>query len=408
MLGLLLAAVAVPEEDVVYYQEVDFVLSRDRIVTIRKTPGERPPFDPSQISNVCDAIEHEQSPGMIAYYLVDDVAERYIDLLDALDEEIDELEEGIDTWTAEKIRRRIAELRHDLLHIRKTLAPTRDAVREVVDGRVDIEGRTLFTREVFPREVEQQFGTTYDKLLRAAEGVDYARDLLAAARDYQQARVSIDQNEVVKRLTSIASILLVPTFIVGLYGQNFIHMPEYRWHYGLRLVVVPDPGDDDRAGRVLPPQALALAPPSNDVPHRQAAEGQRDQRQHRVAGVLEDPDRDVAREVREDPDRDRPQDPPERVPGEEARPGHVVRAREPGCGHAKERQPTPEQHRLAAVARKERLAALEERLPPILEPARPREEAACAVASELVADVVPDDRRGSRDGDHEREPELAL
>jgi magnesium transporter len=232
VLGLLLAAVAVPEEDVVYYQEVDFVLSRERIVTVRKTPGERLPFDPSQIGDVCDAVEDEQSPGMIAYFLLDDVAERYIDLLDAVDEEIDELEEGVDTWPAEKVRRRIAELRHDLLHIRKTLAPTRDAVREVVDGRVDIEGRTLFTREVFPREVEQQFGTTYDKLLRATEGVDYARDLLSAARDYQQARVSIDQNEVVKRLTAIASILLVPTFIVGLYGQNFVHTPEYHWRLG--------------------------------------------------------------------------------------------------------------------------------------------------------------------------------
>ena len=42
MLGLLLVAVAVPEEDVVYYQEIDFVLSRERIVTVRKTPGERP------------------------------------------------------------------------------------------------------------------------------------------------------------------------------------------------------------------------------------------------------------------------------------------------------------------------------------------------------------------------------
>jgi len=169
---------------------------------------------------------------MIAYFIVDDVAERYIDLLDALDEEIDELEEGVDTWPLEKTRRRISELRHDLLHIRKTLAPTRDAVREVVDGRVDIEGRTLFTREVFPREVEQQFATTYDKLLRAAEGVEYARDLLSAARDYHQARVSIDQYEVVKRLTAIASILLVPTFIVGLYGQNFVHTPEYHWRFG--------------------------------------------------------------------------------------------------------------------------------------------------------------------------------
>ena len=232
VLGLLLAAVAVPEEDVVYYQEIDFVLSRERIVTVRKTPGERPAFDPSHIGELCEALQHEQSPGMIAFFLVDDVAERYIDLLDAVDEEIDELEEGVDTWPAEKTRRRIAEIRHDLLHIRKTLAPTRDAVREVVDGRVDIEGRALFTREVFPREVEQQFATTYDKLLRAAEGVEYARDLLSAARDYQQARVSIDQNEVVKRLTAIASILLVPTFIVGLYGQNFVHTPEYHWRFG--------------------------------------------------------------------------------------------------------------------------------------------------------------------------------
>jgi magnesium transporter len=232
VLGMLLAAVAVPDEDVVYYQEVDFVLSRERIITVRKTPGERPPYDPSGVGDLCDARDHEVAPGMIAYFLVDDVAERYIDLLDDLDDEIDELEEGVDTWPAEKTRRRISELRHDLLHIRKTLAPTRDAVREVVDGRVDIEGRTLFTREVFPREVEQQFATTFDKLLRATEGIEYARDLLSAARDYGQARIAIDQNEVVKRLTSIASILLVPTFIVGLYGQNFIHMPEYRWHYG--------------------------------------------------------------------------------------------------------------------------------------------------------------------------------
>jgi Mg2+ and Co2+ transporter CorA len=52
VLGLLLAAVAVPEEDIVYYQEVDFVLSRERIVTIRKTPAGRPPFDPSSIGEL--------------------------------------------------------------------------------------------------------------------------------------------------------------------------------------------------------------------------------------------------------------------------------------------------------------------------------------------------------------------
>ena len=61
-----------------------------------------------------------------------------------------------------------------------------------------------------------------------------------------------------KRLTVIASLLLVPTFIVGLYGQNFRHIPELA--LGLRLLVVLglDHRDDDRTARVLPLEALAL------------------------------------------------------------------------------------------------------------------------------------------------------
>ena len=233
VVGLLLVAVAVPDEDVVFYQEVDFVLTRERIVTVRKTPGARPPFDPATVEEVCELHGRHLAPGMIAYFFVDEIAERYLDLLDDLDEEIDELEEHVDAWPAEKSRQRISELRHDLLHIRKTLGPTRDAVREIVDGRVDLEGRMPFSREAFPREIERQFATTYDKLLRATEAIEYARDLLAAVRDYQQARVAIDQNEATKKLTAIASILLVPTFIVGVYGQNFIRsMPELRWEYG--------------------------------------------------------------------------------------------------------------------------------------------------------------------------------
>jgi magnesium transporter len=232
VIGLLLVAVAVPEEDRVFYQEVDFVVTRDRIITVRKTPPGEQPFDPAGVQEVCDLKRGELAPGEIAYYLVDEVAERYLDLLDDIDDEIDELEEHADAWPAEKVRRRISGLRHDLLHIRKTLAPTRDAVREIADGRVEVEGGTPFSREAFPREVEQLFATSYDKLLRATEAIEFARDLIAAVRDYQQARVSIDQNEVTKRLTAVASILLFPTFIVGVYGQNFDHMPELHWQLG--------------------------------------------------------------------------------------------------------------------------------------------------------------------------------
>jgi magnesium transporter len=51
-------------------------------------------------------------------------------------------------------------------------------------------------------------------------------------RDYLQGKIANDQNEVMKRLTVIASLLLLPTFIVGLYGQNFRHIPELGWSFG--------------------------------------------------------------------------------------------------------------------------------------------------------------------------------
>jgi magnesium transporter len=218
-------AVAVPDEDTVYYQEVDLVITPDRLVTVRKTPENRPPFDPK---GVREAIGDDHTAGMVAYQLVDDVAESYLNLVDDLNDEIDELEDAIETWPGPRIRSRLSALRHDMLHIRRTLAPTRDAVRRVVDNRVDLEGGI----EVFSDDVELHFADAYDKLLRASEALELCRDLVAGARDYYQAMVAQDQNEIVKRLTAVASVLLVPTFIVGLYGQNFRDMPEYHWRLG--------------------------------------------------------------------------------------------------------------------------------------------------------------------------------
>ena len=225
--GVFLVAVAVPDEDEVYYQEVDIVITPDSLVTVRKTPPGRRPFDPKGVRAV-DDDDDDHSAGMIAYQLVDDVAESYLDLVDALNDEIDELEDAIESWPGPRIRARLSALRHDMLQIRRTLAPTRDAVRRVVDNRVDLEGGV----EVFSDDVELHFADAYDKLLRASEALELCRDLVAGARDYYQAMVAQDQNEVVKRLTAVASVLLVPTFIVGVYGQNFRDIPEFHWTYG--------------------------------------------------------------------------------------------------------------------------------------------------------------------------------
>jgi magnesium transporter len=224
--GILLLPIEVPEEDELFYQEVDLVVTGKAILTVRKTPpGGREPYDPSDVKNVC---KDGDAPGMIAYRLVDDVAERYLDLVDDIDAEIDELEDKVEDQPAAMTRERISVLRHDLLHIRRTLAPMRDAVRRVVDDVVEVEKGP----EVFTHDVEVAFNGAYDKFLRAFDGLEFSRDLLASVRDYHQSKIGNDQNEVMKRLTVIASVILLPTFIVGLYGQNFVNMPELKWHYG--------------------------------------------------------------------------------------------------------------------------------------------------------------------------------
>jgi magnesium transporter len=224
--GVFLLAIAVPKEDRVFYQEVDAIVTHDVLLTVSKTPPGEQPYDPRPVRESCRA---DDEGGMMLYRLVDDIAEHYLDLVDALDDEIDELEDTVETASSELTRNRLSELRHDLLHIRRTLSPTRDAVRRVVDNVIEVrEGR-----EVFPHEVEIAFNSAYDKLQRAFDGLELSRDLIASVRDYLQAKIANDQNEVMKRLTAIASLLLVPTFIVGLYGQNFLHhFPEIHWRYG--------------------------------------------------------------------------------------------------------------------------------------------------------------------------------
>ena len=223
--GVFLLAVAVPDQDHVYYQEIGVIATCDEVLTVRKTPARGEPYDPADVRA---GVRENDSGGMIVYRLVDDLAERYLDLVDALDAEIDELEDRVDEQSAELTRQRISQLRHDMLHIRRTLAPMRDAVRRVVMNAVDVEDGD----PVFPQPVEVAFNNAYDKLMRALDGLELTRDLLASVRDYTQAKIANDQNEVMKKLTVIASLVLLPTFIVGLYGQNFHDMPELRWHLG--------------------------------------------------------------------------------------------------------------------------------------------------------------------------------
>jgi magnesium transporter len=215
-------------DDQIVFQEVGVIATLNELVTVRKTP---PGHEPAYLDECRNgALRSGAAPGMCLYALVDEIAEQFIDLVDRFDDEIDELEDHVLDWESKRIRERISKLRHDILHVRRVLAPTRDAARAVLDDRVELD-----SAELFPRDIELRFADAYDKLLRATDGLDLSRDLLAGVRDFHQAEIANNQNEVTKQLAAIGSMLLVPTLIVGWYGQNFVHMPELRWKYGYQF-----------------------------------------------------------------------------------------------------------------------------------------------------------------------------
>ena len=86
--------------------------------------------------------------------------------------------------------------------------------------------------ELFTRDIEVSFGDTYDKLLRAVDGLDLSRDLLASARDYHQAKVANDQNEAMKGLTVIASLLLSPRSSSGSTARTSATSRSCGWGFG--------------------------------------------------------------------------------------------------------------------------------------------------------------------------------
>ena len=216
----------IDDDGVVTRHEIDVVATLDRLVTVHKTPPGQPGCD---LHDLVDAARRDAAtPGMCLYLLLDEIAERFLSVNDRFDDEIDELEDNIGAWASQDVRERISQLRHNILDARRVLTPSRDAARAVLDDRVELEGEVT----LFPRETELHFADAYDKLLRATDGLDLARDLLAGVRDFHQAQVANDQNEVMKRLTVIASVLLLPTFIVGLYGQNLHGSPELSWAHG--------------------------------------------------------------------------------------------------------------------------------------------------------------------------------
>jgi magnesium transporter len=93
---------------------------------------------------------------------------------------------------------------------------------------------TLLRREqpIFPRETHVYFQDVFDHLIRVSDTIDNLRDMLSSTMDAYLSVSGNRMNQIMKRLTSISTILMSVTLVAGIYGMNFKYMPELYWHYG--------------------------------------------------------------------------------------------------------------------------------------------------------------------------------
>jgi magnesium transporter len=161
--------------------------------------------------------------GYVLYALMDAVVDRYFPVVDAIETELEAIEERIFANSSPRaniealyyVKQKVTTMKH-------AAGPLLDAIGKLYGGRVPAVCAGL----------GEYFRDVYDHLVRLNQALDALRDTITTAIQVNLAMITIGESEVTKRLAAYAALVAVPTMVAGVYGMNFAHMPELRWAWG--------------------------------------------------------------------------------------------------------------------------------------------------------------------------------
>jgi magnesium transporter len=173
--------------------------------------------------------------GYVLYALMDALVDRYFPVLEALEDELDAVEERIFSVTPgrENVEALYA-LRQKLGVLKHAAGPLLDAIGKLHGGRVPAACAG----------VQDYFRDVSDHLVRINQSIDSLRDMVTTAISVNLSLITLQENETTKRLAACAALFAVPTMIAGVYGMNFERMPELEWAYGYPVVLAVMAGLD--------------------------------------------------------------------------------------------------------------------------------------------------------------------
>jgi magnesium transporter len=211
-------------------EQISFFLGRNLLLTFQED------VEGDSLNPVRDRIRQKRGrvrdagADYLLYELLDAVIDGYFPVLERYGVRLDELDEAAETVSIGQTLSDLHALRRDLLFLRRIVWPLRDAALSLLRG-----GHSSISHDtqVYLRD-------TYDHATHLIDILEIYRETCADLRDFHYSKLSNRTNEIMRTLTVITTPFMLLSFIAGVYGMNFVHMPELNspWGYPATLGVM--------------------------------------------------------------------------------------------------------------------------------------------------------------------------
>jgi magnesium transporter len=204
--------------------EVMAFVGRDFVITVRH--GNHSGLHDVRRELEADPEKLELGPAAVLHAIADHVVDTYLEVTDAIEADIDVMESEVFEPRSKVDSEQIYVMKREVLELRRAVMPLGPPLRRLAEGYSSL----------IPHEVRSYFRDVDDHLTTVAERVTGFDELLTTLVDAVLAKITLRQNDDMRKITAWAAIISVPTMLAGIYGMNFDHMPELHWTYGYGMV----------------------------------------------------------------------------------------------------------------------------------------------------------------------------
>lgn len=218
--------VPVPKDREIEVAELDLFVGPNYVLSVRH--GFEPGFQAVRERAEREPHLLQRGSGYVFYALMDNVVDRYFPVVDALEVELEHVEERI--FSEDSPKKNIEQLyclKHKLMVMRHIVEPLLEMTHKLYGGRVP----------QICHGVQEYFRDIHDHLTRVSLSLDGLRDMGITAVSVNLSMITLHEGEVTKKLAAYAALVAVPTMIAGIYGMNFQNMPELHWAFGYPFAV---------------------------------------------------------------------------------------------------------------------------------------------------------------------------